>query len=311
MKNDPLLNLDLWKVFIAAASSRSFHEAGGKLRLDATSVGRKIAKLEEGLGFPLFSREGKEPSLTDKGRTALDHARQLLYVSGKTIEEMKEGVPMPGQKLHILASTGFSNVFLRRAITLFSESHPECSFVHETLSSSESYFERLGKGVDLIVTAYKADIPGVAMRVVSCHKKLCCASPGFVQRHGLLKHPDDLRPFSLAGNAHFLQGISFRQKKTGATYKGELSFKILSDNSLLLADWAAAGNGIFVGCPATLASEYIRDGRLKVILQDWELPKLRGYAYTSLADSKSPDSLVIQFIDVMAYAGREITRLAL
>ena len=81
---------------------------------------------------------------------------------------------------------------------------------------------------------------------------------------------------------------------------------MLTDNSSFLADWAAAGCGIFVGCPSTIAADCIREGRLVQVCKEWSLPLLEGWAYASLAEALNPNSLIVTFLDFLEALNRVV-----
>ncbi|KPP84801.1 MAG: Transcriptional regulator [Rhodobacteraceae bacterium HLUCCA08] len=68
-------NWDDIRVFLAVARAESLTGAGRALRLDPATVGRRIARLEERLGTPLFVRSPQGYALTEAGVRLLDHAR--------------------------------------------------------------------------------------------------------------------------------------------------------------------------------------------------------------------------------------------
>jgi DNA-binding transcriptional LysR family regulator len=51
-----MMDWDDMRVFLALARMESLGRAGQHLRLDPATVGRRIARLEEGLGRRLFTR---------------------------------------------------------------------------------------------------------------------------------------------------------------------------------------------------------------------------------------------------------------
>ena len=54
-------------IFVAAARSRSFTDAGEQLGLTKSAIGKSIAKLEERLGAKLFHRTTRSIALTADG----------------------------------------------------------------------------------------------------------------------------------------------------------------------------------------------------------------------------------------------------
>lgn len=304
VKNAVLENLGAWKLFVQVAGFRSFRSAAKALDADPSVVSRRIAQLEEALGFRLFDTSGQTLALTENGRRALCTISPLLDIADKTFADIREGVVRPKRQLHILASAGFQNAFLWRATARFRLIHPDTSFWIETFRQGDSFFDQLGHGVDVIVTSFRQENPNLYLRRVSRHQKVCVASPALVERHGPFEAPRDLEKVPLSANVHFLRSLSFR--RGDEVEDGPRHFAMLTDNSSFLADWAAAGCGIFVGCPSTIAADRIRDRRLLRVCQDWSLPLLEGWAYASLSEAMNPNSLIVTFLDFLEALNRVV-----
>ena len=303
MPNAVLENLNAWKLFVRVAGFRSFRSAAKAFDEDPSVVSRRIAQLETALGFRLFDTSGQTLVLTEDGRRALRTIAPLLDIAEKTFADIREGVVRPKRQLHILASAGFQNAFLWRATARFRLLHPDTTFWIETFRQGDSFFDQLGHGVDIIVT-FRQENPNLYLRRVSRHQKVCVASPVLVERHGPFETPRDLERVPLSANVHFLRSLSFRRGDEVAD--GPRHFAMLTDNSSFLADWAAAGCGIFVGCPSTIAADRIRDRRLVRVCKDWSLPLLEGWAYASLAEAMNPNSLIVTFLDFLEALNRMV-----
>ena len=65
------------KYFLAVADGGSTLAAGRTLRVSQTTVARRIAALEETLGFPLFEKRQAGYTLTPAGEDLVDRARQV------------------------------------------------------------------------------------------------------------------------------------------------------------------------------------------------------------------------------------------
>ena len=67
-----MLDWDDLRIFLAAARGRSFATAGLKLGMDATTVGRRVQRLEAALGATLFGRSPQGLHLTSAGARLLE-----------------------------------------------------------------------------------------------------------------------------------------------------------------------------------------------------------------------------------------------
>ena len=73
-----LSSIEELRVFVQVAESGSIAAAGKVLGLPANTVGRRIASLERDVGSRLLNRSTRSLSLSETGRTLLEHARRVL-----------------------------------------------------------------------------------------------------------------------------------------------------------------------------------------------------------------------------------------
>ncbi len=68
------MDWDDLRIFLAVARSESLSGAGKRLKIDAATVGRRIARLEESMGARLFAKSPQGYALTEEGTRLLPHA---------------------------------------------------------------------------------------------------------------------------------------------------------------------------------------------------------------------------------------------
>lgn len=78
------------KVFLAIAEERNISRAAERLGYVQSNVTARIRKLEEELGLPLFYRHPKGVTLTDKGVTFGEYAKNILNLSEEAVQVVKE-----------------------------------------------------------------------------------------------------------------------------------------------------------------------------------------------------------------------------
>ncbi|ASP74695.1 LysR family transcriptional regulator [Sinorhizobium meliloti] len=72
------VSMEQLEAFVAAAEHGSFSAAGRALRKAQSAVSTQVSNLEEDLGLELFSRQGRNPTLTAAGERLLSEARLIL-----------------------------------------------------------------------------------------------------------------------------------------------------------------------------------------------------------------------------------------
>ncbi len=72
--------------FVQTVESGSFSAAARALHKSQSTISTAVANLETDLGFALFSREGREPVLTEAGSRVLRQVREILSASSRLDE---------------------------------------------------------------------------------------------------------------------------------------------------------------------------------------------------------------------------------
>ena len=80
------LDLDQLQSFCAIADCGSFTEAARRVHKTQSAVSMQIKRLEERLGHPLLSRDGRGVSLTDRGQELYARARKMLRTNAEILD---------------------------------------------------------------------------------------------------------------------------------------------------------------------------------------------------------------------------------
>ena len=83
------LNLDQLRTFVEVAKQGSFTAAAKALNLSQPAVTHQVHELESRLKITLLERIGKRAYLSHAGETLIGHARELLEVERRTLENMR------------------------------------------------------------------------------------------------------------------------------------------------------------------------------------------------------------------------------
>jgi len=80
---------DQLRTFVAVAESGSLSAAAPRLFLSQSSVSEQLRKLEERAGVPLLTRGRHGAALTAAGSRLLEHARQILALNERALQELR------------------------------------------------------------------------------------------------------------------------------------------------------------------------------------------------------------------------------
>ena len=81
-------NWDDLRVFLAVARDETLSAAGKRLKIDPATVGRRISRMEERYGTPLFAKSPSGYALTDAGSRLMPHAERMEQVISGLDEDL-------------------------------------------------------------------------------------------------------------------------------------------------------------------------------------------------------------------------------
>lgn len=80
-----VLDLDQLRTFVAIAEMGSFTAAADVVHKTQSAVSMQMRRLEERVGRPIFTRDGRQSRLTEDGRRLLEYARRLIRLNDETL----------------------------------------------------------------------------------------------------------------------------------------------------------------------------------------------------------------------------------
>ncbi|MGV3489067.1 MAG: LysR family transcriptional regulator [Tuberibacillus sp.] len=114
--------------FIEVAKYEHVTEAANRLHVAQSAVSRQIALLENELGVPLFTREGRNVQLTSVGRVFLNYAERAVMEIEQGKEKIEEYLNPERGIIHLGFSTSLSPHTLPVALSQFREKYPGIHF---------------------------------------------------------------------------------------------------------------------------------------------------------------------------------------
>src|ERR1041384_6640774 len=113
-----------FKVLLALASGGSVAAAARELRVDGSTISRRLAALEESLGTRLIIRGGQRFDWTSEGRTALAAAEAIRAEVSRTCSAVRAAKGDAGASVTLSCPSGLSTV-LARLLAEVSERYPD------------------------------------------------------------------------------------------------------------------------------------------------------------------------------------------
>lgn len=263
-KDISLLSL---RLFVDVASSGSFSAAARLHGLPASSVSRRIARLETALGQRLLARSTRAVRLTEAGAEYLARVRAILEDLELATDQVGGGTSEPRGLLRINAPVAFGRAHIAPLLERFQEAHPKLEI---ELNLTDMFIDPVAEGADIVVRIGALRDSALVSRKLADQRHLVCAAPGYLDRHGAPADPGDLAGHNclIYQSRQGAQAWMFR-RGDDPFRRQEVTGNLKSNDALSLVEAARQGQGLVL-FPSWLVHEHLRSGSLVPVLGDWQ-----------------------------------------
>lgn len=256
------------RLFVEAAALGSLSAAGRKLGLSPAAASARLLKLEKSLTARLFERTTRQLRVTDEGQLYLRHCRIALQAIEDGEAALHAGQNLVRGKVRISATSDFGRNLLCHWLDEFSRIHPDVSFA---LTLADSVSNLLREDIDLAIRFGLPPDASLVARRLAPNRRVLCASPEYLAKHGEPKTPADLAGHSfsvLVTSTGTLNEINFVRGDERYSHIIPLADAWETNDGALSRAWALAGQGIAHKSIWDIAAD-VRSGALKMLLADW------------------------------------------
>ncbi|MEE9493151.1 MAG: LysR family transcriptional regulator [Gammaproteobacteria bacterium] len=263
------------ETFAAVVETGTFSAAGERLGIAKSVVSRRIQQLEQRLNSRLLNRTTRTIALTDSGKNFYQRTTQILHDLDDAEQHVARETTELRGAIKLAAPLSFGLNQLSDVIADFLKQNPA---IELNLDLNDRNINLIEEGIDMAVRIGKLqDSTLIARRIGTIHF-VTCASEDYIKQYGEPRHLDEM-PQHIGLQ---YSNISYKQQwlyisPEGKTVYAQPQLRIRTNNGEALAAAAAASLGIITG-PTFILGKYIRDGRLKLILTDWQRPATGIYA---------------------------------
>jgi DNA-binding transcriptional LysR family regulator len=263
-------------LFARVADEGSFSRAAERAGLPKSTVSRRIAALEAQLGERLLLRTTRKLTVTDFGRSVLEHGHQVMAEVQAASALAQQRQAQPSGRLRVSMPAGFANVVLAQLLSEFIAQHTAISL---ELDLSPRRVDLIGENFDLALRM--GDLPddaSLAARRLAVFARGLYASPSYLQRRGAPQEPEALMEHDalrlLARNGEPAPWVLNRGE---ARWEGIPPGRATANSPELLMRMARDGAGI-TAVDHHFAEPYLRSGELEAVLEEWSLPPVAAWA---------------------------------
>jgi DNA-binding transcriptional LysR family regulator len=284
------------QAFVAVADAGGLSPAALRLGVSKSIVSRRLARLEKSLGATLFSRSTRGATLTEAGATFREHAARIAHEADAARDALSSDGTVRG-RLRVAAPLSFAaNTFapiLAELATRYPELEIQASF-------SDRRVDLVAEGFDAAIRLGLLDDSNLVARRVATFGGALVASPGYLEKHGTPRSPDELLQHATINRINEEWPLVHGDKRITVHPRNS---RFTADNGATLVAPALAGLGVAL-LPNFLIDEHLASGALHKVMPDYPMPEAGVYVVRPPGGSAPCKVRVLIDIMVERFANR-------
>ena len=280
--------------FVRVIERGSFAAAAEDLGITPSALSKLVTRIEDRLGVSLLTRTTRRLALTAEGEVFVARSRDILASIEAAEAEVTAASRLPRGHLRISIGTALAKQILCPALPVFLGRYPDITV---ELHVSDHQVDLVAEQVDVAIRSGTLGDSTLVARKITEAKRLICASPRYLEKHGSPRVPADL----LQHNCLTLPGPNW-SRWPFHTHEGinrlVVSGSFTSDNADLLLDMAVAGLGI-ARLADFMVARPLREGTLVPLLLETSMPELFA-VHTLTVPGRHRAPRIKAFVDFVA-----------
>ena len=177
------------RVFAQVVEAKSFSAAADKLGISKSLASRHVSALERSLSVKLLNRSTRKLSLTEAGAVFYEHCARIVQEAQLAEERLTRTQSEPAGLVTVTAVPAFAVRHVLPALSDFYKKYPK---IRVKLSCSNRPLDLGEEGFDLGIRVSFSPAPNLVARKLADNRSVLCASPAYLERHGMPRRIDDL-----------------------------------------------------------------------------------------------------------------------
>jgi LysR family transcriptional activator of dmlA len=288
----------------------SLSAAARELNVTTAGVSKRLSQVEARLGVRLLHRTTRRIGLTAEGEIYLAHSRRILADIDDMEQMITSASTAPKGLLRVNATLGFGRSHIAPLISAFHKRYPDVEIQLQLTVNPPSLIE---DACDVWIRFGPPPDTRVIARRIASNRRLICAAPAYLERHGTPRLPHELAKHSCIGIRQGEEGYGIWHLTSGArTETVKVRGPLSTNDGEIAVDWALEGHGLIMRAEWNIA-RYLESGRLRQVLEGWETTPADIYAV--YPQQLQTAARVRSFVDFVAEAfssatptGQEVAR---
>lgn len=190
------MNWDDLRLFLAVARSSRLAGAARLIGQDATTIGRRLQRLERALETTLFEQAPSGHVLTEQGQALLEHAEMMETAALRLAKSLGNEADALSGAIRLSVSEGFGNRILAPRLRSFASRHPS---VRIDLVASSGFLNPSRREADIAVMLARPNVGPLIARKLTDYRLGLYAAPGYIASAPPLVEAADLSCHRLIG----------------------------------------------------------------------------------------------------------------
>ncbi|MFN4310876.1 MAG: LysR family transcriptional regulator [Ferrovibrio sp.] len=250
-----------YELYARVIETGSLAAAGRSMGLSPAMVSKRIARLEERLGARLLHRTTRKLTTTEAGQRFYERVVDILAASREAESLVSAADGAPAGRMRITAPTSFGRMHVAPHLKRFLERWPRLKL---DIDLSDAYVDLLAERIDLAIRIAPAIGNGLTGLKLAPNRRVLCASPDYLDRHGTPQKLSELNRHSLLAAAAQLPWRL--QGRNGPVIVSGESI-VRTNSSEVVRELALAGMGIALRSTWDIGPD-LRAGRLRVVMPE-------------------------------------------
>ncbi|NDV98124.1 LysR family transcriptional regulator [Salipiger sp. PrR002] len=231
-------NWDDLRIFLAVARGESLSAAGRVLRMDPATVGRRVARLEEQLGHPLFAKSPQGYALTEAGARLLVHAETAEQALGQGAQALMGASEGFAGQIRIGAPDGCANFLLPQVCAKIAEDNPGLDLQIVSLPRVVNLSRR---EADMAIAVSAPTAGRLVVKKISDYRLHLAASEEYLAGHAPILSRADLQGHRMVG---YIPDMIFDRELDYLSDLGVERVRLASNSVAVQFHWLRLGAGL-------------------------------------------------------------------
>lgn len=267
--------LDGLKTVVAVVETSSFTAASERLGMSKALVSKYVGEVESKLGIRLFNRTTRRLSLTEAGKRYYQESVALLEQYTTLVDKVRGEQTKPQGLLRVSAPVAFGEMVLAPLLPKFLALYPS---VTVELVLTNNAIDMIEEDIDVRLRTGGVDDSSMIARHLKNFPLTLCASPAYIQKHGLPRTPQQIKDHNCIIDSNFRVGKQWPFiSPTGESEVVDVKSTIAVNSPQAVREIAMAGAGVAM-TPDFIVENSIKAGELVPILAEYTTLEFGLYA---------------------------------